>query len=54
MVLAVVFALSGEAFEPKHGFVDRIKEPKRFWWNVVLFLLGGLLFVGFYIAQISN
>jgi sterol desaturase/sphingolipid hydroxylase (fatty acid hydroxylase superfamily) len=54
MVLAAVFALAGEAFEPRHGFVCRTEEPKRFWWNVVLFFLSGLFFIGFYIAQNSN
>jgi hypothetical protein len=50
--------LTGEAFQTGryigHRFVDRSEEPKRFWWIVVIYLLGGLVFIGLYIARISN
>jgi len=53
-VMAGVFALSGGTFEPHSGIVYRAKEPKRFWWNVVAYFLGGLLFIGVYSIQNSN
>jgi len=52
--MVVVFTLSGETLERYHGFVYRSEEPKRFWWDVVLYFLAGLFFIGLYVAQNSN
>ena len=54
MLIVLASTLTGETLEGRHGFVDRSKEPKRFWWNVVIYFLGGLFFIGLYIAKISN
>jgi hypothetical protein len=51
LVMTAVFTLSGETLERYHGIVSRAEEPKRFWWDVVLYFLGGLfLFPSFCVA----
>lgn len=54
LLITAVFALSGETWERGGGIVDRTKEPKRFWWDVVLCFLAGLFFIGLYLYQNSN
>jgi hypothetical protein len=54
LIVAALFALSGEAFERYGRIVDRAKEPKRFWWDVATCFLFGLFFVGLYFYQNSN
>ena len=54
LLMAVVFTLSGEAFEPRGGMVNRAEEPKRFWWDVALYYLGGILFIVLHYYNISN
>jgi hypothetical protein len=54
LVLAVVFTLTGETMERFNGMVYRAEEPKRFWWNVAMFYLGGLFFIGLFLYKISN
>jgi hypothetical protein len=45
LLLAVVFTLTGETVERNHGMVCGAEEPKRFWWDVALFYLGGIFFI---------
>lgn len=54
LIATAIFTLSGETLERYHGFVSRTEEPKRFWWDVVLYFLGGLFFIGLYLYQNSN
>jgi 1,4-alpha-glucan branching enzyme len=54
LVMTAVFTLSGETLERYHGVVYRMEEPKRFWWDVVLYFLAGLFFIGLYVYQHSN
>jgi energy-coupling factor transporter transmembrane protein EcfT len=54
LVMAVVFTLTGESLERYHGIVYRAEEPKRFWWNVAMFFLGGIFFIALYLYNISN
>ena len=54
LVATAVFTLSGETLEKYHGIVYRAKEPKRFWWDVVLYFIAGLFFIGLYVYQSSN
>ena len=54
LIAAAVFTLSGETLERYHGIVYRSKKPKRFWWDVVLYFLSGLFFIGLYLYQSSN
>ncbi len=51
LVMVAVFTLSGETLERYHGIVCRSEEPKRFWWDVVVYFFLGLFFIGLYIAQ---
>ena len=54
LVVTAVFTISGEALEQYHGIVCRTEEPKRFWWDVVLYFLSGLFFIGLYLYQNLN
>ncbi len=54
LVATAVFTLSGETFERFGRIVYRAEQPKRFWWDVVLYFLGGLFFIGLYLYQNSN
>jgi hypothetical protein len=54
LVMTAVFTLSGETLERYHGIVTRSKEPRRFWWDVVFYLLAGLFFIGLHFYQNSN
>jgi len=56
-LIGVASLLTGETLNTRYRrqpFVDRSKEPKRFWLYVVIYLLGGLVFIGLYIARVSN
>jgi energy-coupling factor transporter transmembrane protein EcfT len=54
LVMAVVFTLSGETLERGGVILDRAKEPKRFWWSVVLWFLSGFFFIAIYLVQHSH
>jgi hypothetical protein len=57
LLLVVASTLTGETLNVdryRPGIVDRSVEPKRFWWNVVVYFLGGLFFIGLYLYEISN
>jgi hypothetical protein len=54
LIITAVFTLSGETLERYHGIVNRAEEPKRFWWDVLLYFLAGLFFIGLYLYQNSN
>ena len=48
LVLAGMQVLSGEALERFGRIVTRRKNPKRFWADVVICLVGGLLAIGWH------
>jgi hypothetical protein len=52
LLLAVVFTLTGETVERGGRMVNRSEEPKRFWWDVALFYLTGIFFIGLYLSNI--
>ena len=52
LLMAAVFTLTGETVERYHGMVYRTEEPKRFWWDVALFYLGGIFFIALYLLNI--
>jgi hypothetical protein len=54
LIMTAVFTLSGETLERYHGIVCRTEEPKRFWWDVVMYFIGGLFFIGLYLYQNSK
>ena len=43
---AVVWTRTGKAWVRFHGWVYRAKEPGWFWWEVALYYLAGVFFVG--------
>jgi hypothetical protein len=43
---AVVWTYTGKAWVRFDGWVYRAKEPKWFWWEVALYYLVGVLFIG--------
>jgi len=56
-LLVVASTLTGQTFQASRyrpGIVDRSEKPKQFCWNVVLYFLGGLFFIGLYLYRISN
>jgi hypothetical protein len=52
LLMAAVFTLTGETVERYHGMVYRAEEPKRFWWDVALFYIGGIFFIALYLLNI--
>jgi hypothetical protein len=54
LLMAVAFTLTGETLERGYGMVDRADEPKRFWWDVAMFYLGGIFFIALYLFNISS
>jgi hypothetical protein len=54
LVIAVVFTLAGESLEFLGRRVSRAEEPKRFWWDVALFYLGGIFYIALYLFNTSN
>jgi len=46
--------LTGETLERYRGIVRRDEDPKRYWWDVVMWFLFGLFFIGLYFYQKSN
>jgi hypothetical protein len=54
LVIAVIFTLTGESPERYGRMVSRAETPKRYWWNVAMYSLGGIFFVALYFYQISN
>lgn len=50
---AVVWTCTGKAWVRFHGWVYRAQEPKWFWWEVALYYLVGLGFIGYFL-YLSN
>ena len=56
-LIGVASLLTGETFNTRYSrqpFVDRSKEPMKFWLYSIIYLLGGLVLIGLYVARISN
>lgn len=51
LVMTAMFAVSGEAFQPRYGIVCRAEEPKRFFSNVVMWFLAGIFFICLHFFQ---
>ena len=49
---AVVFTGMGKVWVRLNGWVYRAKEPKWFWWQVALYYLGGVWFIGYFLYKI--
>lgn len=48
----LVWTFTGKAWVRFHGWVYRAKEPKSFWWQVVIYYLVAAFFVGFFLFTI--
>lgn len=50
--LAVVYTYTGKAWIRFHGWVYRVKEPKRYWLEVAMYYLGGFFLIGIFLYEI--
>jgi hypothetical protein len=51
-LLAVVATCSGEAWARYGLVVYRDEKPKKFWWLVASYYLGGLGLIGYFLYQV--
>jgi hypothetical protein len=49
---ATVFTYTGKAWVRLNGWVYRDKEPGWFWWEVALYYLCGVWFVGYFLYKV--
>jgi hypothetical protein len=49
---AVVWTYKGKAWIRFHGWVYRAEEPIRFWWEVAMYYLVGVCFIGYFLFQV--
>jgi hypothetical protein len=50
IIAAVVWISTGKVWVRFNGWVYRAKEPKWFWWQVVLYSIIGIFFIGCFLA----
>jgi hypothetical protein len=50
---AVVWTVTGRAWIRFHGWVYRAKEPRRFWLEVVVYYLGGVGLLGYFLYLVK-
>jgi hypothetical protein len=50
-IAAVVWTFIGKARTRYSGWVSRAKEPTQFWWEVALYYLGGVCFIGIFLYK---
>jgi len=48
-IAVVVWTNTGKAWIRFHGWVYRTQEPKRFWWEVTMDCLIGIIFFGIFL-----
>jgi hypothetical protein len=51
---ATVWICMGKVWVRFNGWVYRDKEPRSFWGEVVLYYLGGVWFVGYFLHELSK
>lgn len=51
ILAAAIFTCTGRVWVRLNGWVYRAKEPGWFWWEVALYCLGGLWFVGYFLYK---
>jgi hypothetical protein len=52
LFLAVVYTYTGKAWIRFHGWVYRVKEPKRYWLEVAMYYLGGFFLIGIFVYEV--
>lgn len=48
LFLAAVYTYIGKAWNRGGGWVYRAKEPKRYWWEVATYYLGGIGVIAYF------
>jgi hypothetical protein len=51
---AVAFTCTGRVWVRLNGWIYRAKEPRWFWWEVAIYYVGGLSFVGYFLFKLSE
>jgi hypothetical protein len=51
---AVVYTCMGKVWVRFNGWVYRTEEPRVFWGEVIVYYLGGLLFLGYFLYRICE
>jgi hypothetical protein len=49
--LGGVYASTGQAWVRFQGWVYRAKDPKKFWWEIAWYCLGGVCCIGYYLYK---
>jgi hypothetical protein len=49
---ATVFSCMGKVWVRLNGWIYRAKEPGWFWWEVALYYLAGVYFIGHFLSKI--
>lgn len=50
---ATVFASTGKVLVRFSGWLYRAKQPGLFWWNVALYYLVGVFFIGYFLYMVT-
>jgi hypothetical protein len=50
---AVVFTCTGRAWVRFNGWIYRAKEPRWFWYEVALYYLSGIFFIGYFLLKVD-
>lgn len=48
----LVWTYTGKVLDRFHGWVYRADDPKRFWWQVAMYYLGGVGMILFFLYKI--
>jgi len=49
---ATVWTCMGKVWVRFNGWVYRANEPRSFWWEVALYYLGGVCFIGYFLSKV--
>lgn len=50
---ALIWTYTGKAWVRFHGWIYRSEEPNWFWWEVFLYYLVGIGFIGYFLYALS-
>ena len=53
MVMTLIFTLTGTCLVKYRGIVHRAEDPKKFWQNIALYFLLGLVSLGLYLYTVN-
>lgn len=52
LFLAVLYTYLGKVGLRGGGWIYRAKEPRRYWWAVAAYYLGGVFLIGFFLYEV--